>query len=136
MQEQPTEANRLTRPVVLVWRGLGLLFVVIGFAGAVLPVLPTTPFMLLALWAFAKGSPALHAWLITHPNFGPPLQDWSHHGVIPVRAKTVALGVMSLSLAMTVYMDVASPAVLGLIILLMLVGAGFILTRPSKRPTE
>ena len=62
MQDQPVESKTIRKPVLLIWRGLGLFFVAIGCAGVVLPVLPTTPFMLMALWAFAKGSPALHAW--------------------------------------------------------------------------
>ena len=136
MQDQPVESKTIRKPVLLIWRGLGLFFVAIGCAGVVLPVLPTTPFMLMALWAFAKGSPALHAWLITHPNFGPPLQDWTQHGVIPGRAKTVAVSVMLISLGVTVYSGVAGPVVLGLVIVLMLIGAAFILTRPSDRPTE
>ena len=136
MQNHPVEEKTIRKPVVLIWRCLGLLFVAIGCAGVVLPVLPTTPFMLLALWAFAKGSPALHAWLITHPNFGPPLQDWTRYGVIPRQAKTVAISVMLISLGVTIYSGAAGPVVLGLVIALMLAGAGFILSRPSDRPTE
>jgi len=113
---------------------LGILFVVIGIIGIVLPVLPTTPFMLLALWAFARSSQRLHDWLLNHRRFGPPLQRWNDYGVIPTRAKVTAVGVMSLSL---IYLTGFSDAPLLAIAagaLLMLIGASFIITRPGRVP--
>lgn len=67
----------------------GFLFVVGGWAcvgmavlGAVLPLLPTTPFLLLASFCFYRGSPRMHAWLHRSKWFGPTLDDWEHyHGI-------------------------------------------------------
>lgn len=83
-----------------VFGALGLGFVVLGVAGTVLPVLPTTPFLLLALWAFARSSRRLHDWLYHHPRLGPGLRAWRDHGVVPRRAKVIAVIFM---LASSVY---------------------------------
>src|SRR3546814_9486288 len=64
--------------------------------------MPTTVFLLIALWAFARGSPRFHTWLYTHPRFGPPLQAWDRHGVIRPGAKVVAIVAMAASLAITI----------------------------------
>jgi uncharacterized membrane protein YbaN (DUF454 family) len=64
--------------------------VAIGAAGIVLPLVPTTPFLLIAAWAAPKGSPRLAAWLDRHPRFGPPLQAWREQGAVPARAKRLA----------------------------------------------
>ena len=74
----------------ILWLLLGFLCVALGIIGAVLPVLPTTPFMLLAAFAFAKSSPRLHRWIVDHPTFGPPVRDWQAHGAISRRAKLMA----------------------------------------------
>lgn len=72
------------------WRLLALTFVALGLIGAVLPGMPTTVFMLLAVWAAGKGWPPLADWLLNHPQFGPPIRDWHEHGAIPRRAKRLA----------------------------------------------
>lgn len=72
------------------WRMLALTFVTLGLIGAVLPGMPTTVFMLLAVWAASKGWPPLADWLLNHPRFGPPIQNWQTHRAIPRRAKWLA----------------------------------------------
>jgi len=115
---------------------LGFVFFGIGIAGVVLPVLPTTPFMLLALWAFSNSSERFHNWLYTHPKFGPSLQSWRAHGVISRRAKTSAILVMTGSLIFLTMFSQAHWAVIYGSAALMLVGATFLLTRPSRVPVE
>lgn len=75
------------------WAYLGIGYAALGLAaaGVVLPLLPTTPFLLVAAWAFAKGSPRLERWLYEHPRFGPFLRDWRDRRAIPRRAKAAAL---------------------------------------------
>lgn len=118
----------------IVYFSLGWLFFFIGAIGVVLPVLPTTPFMLLALWAFSKSSQRFHHWLYHHKFFGPPLQKWVKYRVIPIQAKVVALSVMCLTViymfAFATYHYVYKVIALALIAY----GAFFILTKPSKPP--
>lgn len=69
----------------------------LGLVGLFLPVVPTVPFLLLAVWAAARSSPRLLAWLEYHPHFGQSLRDWRHGGVVRRRAKWTATVVMSAS---------------------------------------
>lgn len=95
------------RPVTDPFRSL--LYVAGGWAclalamlGVVLPLLPTTPFVLLASWCFYRGSPRIHAWLHRSRTFGPTLDDWHHyHGIrrgLKHRAVLMVLAVVGLSL--------------------------------------
>lgn len=77
---------------------LAWLMVGLGIVGIFLPLLPTTPFLLLAVWLFSRSSPRLAKWLMDHPLFGPPLGDWREEGAISRRAKISAVLLMSLAL--------------------------------------
>lgn len=111
---------------------LGWIFFGIGLAGAVLPGLPTTPFMLLALWAFSRSSQRFHRWLYSHKVFGPPLQQWHTDRVIPLKAKVFAIVMMVASLAWLVLFADVQAWVTGLTATVMLCGALFILSKPSR----
>lgn len=78
------------------WTWLGVLFLVVGAAGAVLPLLPTTPFVLLAAGCFAKSSPRMHAWLLRSELFGPVLRNWEQNRCMPRRARRISLLMMIL----------------------------------------
>jgi uncharacterized membrane protein YbaN (DUF454 family) len=121
----------MARPVFFV---LGWLFFALGVVGAFLPVLPTTPFMILALWAFARSSQRFHDWLYTHRVFGPPLQRWEEHRVIPTGAKMAAIGAMAASLTYLIFFTAVPAMALLATTALMAVGAGYILTKPGKIP--
>ena len=73
------------------WLLIGLTSLALGIAGVVLPLLPTTPFVLLSAYCFARSSPRLHDWLLAHRLFGPLIRNWQHHGAITPRAKMLAL---------------------------------------------
>jgi uncharacterized membrane protein YbaN (DUF454 family) len=116
--------------VRLIWLGLGGLFLATGLVGALLPVLPTTPFLLLAAGCFAKSSPRLHRWLLAHPTFGPPIRNWEENGAISRPAKRLAVGSMAVVLTISAVAGLSWKVLLaqGLLIA---VGAGFVLTRPD-----
>lgn len=73
-----------------VWLVLGLICVGLGLLGVVLPLLPTVPFILAAAFCFARSSERLHTWLMTHPTFGPLIENWEQNGAIGPRAKKLA----------------------------------------------
>lgn len=77
--------------------GLGLAFLALGIVGIVTPILPTTPFVILAAGCFAKSSPKFHRWLLNHPYFGQYIKNWEEKRAIPRRAKYLAWGMMTLS---------------------------------------
>jgi uncharacterized membrane protein YbaN (DUF454 family) len=113
---------------------LGWCFFGLGAVGVVVPGLPTTPFMLLALWAFSKSSRRFHDWLYSHPFFGPPLQDWERHRVISLPVKILALLAMVGALAYMI-LGAGVPAWVSLLTAaVMAYGAYFILGKPSKPP--
>ena len=110
---------------------IGVFFVAVGVVGAFLPVLPTTPFLVLALACFSRSSPRLENWLLNHEQFGPPLRAWREHGAIPRKAKFMAL--VGICIGFTIFMATASPGpILALAVgALMLFGLVFVFTRPS-----
>ncbi|MBD3667823.1 MAG: YbaN family protein [Kangiella sp.] len=74
----------------LFYRALAIMATGLGMVGVVLPLLPTTPFLIVAVWAAGKSSPRLELWLLEHPQFGPLLKGWRERGAIPVFAKYLA----------------------------------------------
>lgn len=79
----------------VLWLLGGALSLFTGFVGIFLPLLPTTPFVLLAAFCFSRGSARWEAWLLQHPRFGPMVRNWRAYRVIPLRAKQLATVMMA-----------------------------------------
>ena len=80
-----------------------------GIAGIFLPVLPTTPLVLLAAACFARSYRPFHEWLLAHRQFGPMIHEWQVHGSIPYRTKITAIVMMAVSLGVSVVFFVRPP---------------------------
>lgn len=94
---QPQRVLRRRHIAMLLWRLLALLSFGLAILGALLPVLPTVPFLLVAAWAASRGWPQFEAWLIRHPRFGPPVLRWRERGAVSRAAKWLASVMMAAS---------------------------------------
>ena len=114
---------------------IGLLCVGLGVLGVFLPVLPTTPFLLISLWAFSRSSLRLERWLLEHKRFGPRLLAWRLHRVIPLPAKLAAWGSMVASLTLMIVTGRSLIAIAGAASV-MAIGATYVASRPSRPPVD
>jgi uncharacterized membrane protein YbaN (DUF454 family) len=80
----------------------GLLSFALAIAGVFLPVLPTTPLVLLAAACFARSYRPFHEWLVAHRLFGPMVREWHEHRSIPWRVKLTAIGMMAATLGASI----------------------------------
>ena len=114
----------------LLWTAFGWVALALGAIGVLLPVVPTTPFVLLAAFAFGKGSPAMRQRLERSRHFGPAIRDWEERGAIQPRHKIVACGLMACSLVGAILL--ALPVGVLVVQAVAMGGAAlYILTRPS-----
>jgi uncharacterized protein len=125
MKAEPQSTKALKYLLIVV----GLFFVALGLVGIIIPGLPTTIFLIAAAACFAKSSPCLHAWLMSHPWFGAILTNWQETKTIPKKAKCFALLSM---LAATIYTFIILDDIWlkSFIVLLMLAPALFVYRLP------
>ncbi len=116
--------------VRFLYRTMGLAMVGLAIAGVFLPLLPTTPFLLVAAWAFARSSPRLHAWLRNHRRLGPFLHGWEERRAIPRGAKLLAVVGVSSGWGFLVYRG-AEPVVLAVSGALLALVVVWVISRPS-----
>lgn len=112
--------------LILAWLAVGL-----GIIGIFLPVLPTTPFMILGAALFARSSPRFEKWLLDHPRYGKPLTDWRRQGAIARPAKIASVSLMSASFLIVWF---AGPEAMALKIgvgIVLVLSALFVVTRPE-----
>lgn len=122
--------ERILRPLLF---AAGCVFVVIGIAGLILPLLPGTVFLILAAACFARSSPRFESWLLNHPQFGPSIRTWRETGSIPGHTKLIAIGAMILSFVLTIISGVPPIAIWCTATILAGV-AIYVATRPTTRP--
>lgn len=119
------------RPVARhVWTGFGALALGAGALGLVLPLLPTTPFVILAAFAFSKGSPRFARALHEHRVFGRIIAEWRANGAIAPRYKALALAMMGAALVTSIALAFGTTVIV-LQALAMTGAAAFILSRPN-----
>jgi uncharacterized membrane protein YbaN (DUF454 family) len=105
----------------------GLIFVGLAILGVVLPILPTTPFLLVAAACFAKSSPRLQKKLLANKTFGPLIHEWQQHRSIPRKAKRVALLTIILSVVWSAYL--LKSMMLTLLVFILVIGPFIFLWR-------
>ena len=118
------------KPAIRVfWLVVGILALALGGLGVVLPLLPTTPFVLIAAFAFANSSDTLHQWLLDHNIFGPLIANWQRYGAISRSAKVLSL--LSMVAVLVISLVMAVPAFV-IAVQALVVGACslFIISRP------
>ena len=109
---------------------LAYIAVALGIAGVFLPLLPTTPFLLVAVWAAPKGSQRVHDWVYDQPQFARLINDWHQQGAVPLSAKWLATAMMVASWLTLWWTEVHWGLLLGMSLFFVCVG-GFLWTRPN-----
>lgn len=122
---------RFTR---LFYLALGWLFVGLGVVGIIMPILPTTPFLIFAVWAFSRSSPETAAKIRAHRIIGPYVREWEAHGVIPAKAKVLAVIMMTAASYYLIYHSHAPQWLAVAVVAGMVLVAVYILSRPSRPP--
>jgi uncharacterized membrane protein YbaN (DUF454 family) len=104
----------------------------LGIIGAFLPIIPTTPFLILSAFLFSKSSPRVHDWLMNLPIAGQGIRDWQTNRVIRPRAKVLCGTMISLSLVL-IYINGRIPLIVKILVSVILVSVGtFVVSRKSK----
>lgn len=105
----------------LIWGAIGATGLGLAIIGAVLPVMPTVPFLIVAAYGFNRSSPRFHAALMNHPFFGPQIREWTEHRAISTRVKWVVCLSMALGLCVSFFL-LPRPFWLAQVLVLSLVG--------------
>ena len=117
------------------YKPLGFLFLAVGVLGVALPVLPSTPFILLAAWFFARSSERWHTRLLESELFGPMIRNWEQNRCISLRTKAVAIGSMLIAGGASIGFALEDPRLRVATAVLMAIGCVTILSlRTCKAP--
>ena len=116
--------------LALGWSCVGLAFI-----GIFVPGIPTTPFLIVALWAFAKSSKKFHAWLLNHKRFGPILQNWESHRVVPRKAK-ILMVILQFFAVIMFHFSIQNIYLTGILAITLIIVARWVLTFPSELPVD
>ena len=119
----------ISKPVFML---LGHLATALGVIGIFLPLLPTTPFLLLASYCYSKGSENFHRWLLNHKHLGPPIKNWERYGSIPLKVKAFVIPFILLNLGYVMVFVQVNYAIKGIVAVICLCVIGFIASRPSN----
>jgi uncharacterized membrane protein YbaN (DUF454 family) len=114
-QERPAVRKHASMTVRVLLVIAGSLCLVLAVAGVFTPVLPTTPFVLLAAACYARASTRFHGWLLANRTFGPLIREWERHRSIPHRTKMLAISMMAVTLSVSVVFFVEPPWLKGVL---------------------
>ena len=112
---------------------LGWCCVGMAFIGVFVPGIPTTIFLIVALWAFARSSKKFHSWLLNHKRFGPILQNWESHKVVPRNAK-ILMVILQISAVIIFHYSLQNIYLTVLLIITLIFVARYVLSLPSELP--
>ncbi len=129
-------ARRHARPVRAFFVALGTVFLGLGALGLFIPVLPTTPFVLLAAACYLRASTRLHQRLVSSRTFGPTIVAWQERGAIPPRAKAIAIAMVILTFGFSIAVAVEPPLLRASLAALGIVLVVWLARRPSWSPPE
>ena len=116
--------------ITIGWSCVGLAFI-----GTFVPGIPTTIFLIVALWAFAKSSKKFHSWLLNHKRFGPILQNWESHKVVPRRAK-ILMVILQISAVIIFHYSLQNIYLTAILIITLIFVARYVLSLPSELPVN
>ncbi|MEH6576937.1 MAG: YbaN family protein [Amphritea sp.] len=113
----------------------GMFCIVLGLIGVILPILPTTPFLLVAAFCFSRSSEKLHQYLLNHRLFGTIISNWENYGVIPLKAKILASIMMPLMVSYPLFFKSFHLGLKAIVVVTVCLAALYIWSRPSE-PTS
>ena len=114
---------------------IGWLCVGLAFVGTFVPGIPTTIFLIVALWAFARSSKKFHSWLLNHKRFGPILQNWESHKIVPRNAK-ILMVILQISAVIIFHYSLQNIYLTVLLIITLIFVARYVLSLPSELPVN
>ena len=117
----------------MIYLSLGWICVGLAFVGIFIPGIPTTPFLIVALWAFAKSSKKFHKWLLNHKRFGPLLRNWESHKVVPQKAK-ILMVILQITAVIMIHYSLNNLLVTFSLAILLIIVAWYVISLPSKIP--
>ncbi|MEH2502324.1 uncharacterized membrane protein YbaN (DUF454 family) [Bradyrhizobium sp. AZCC 1578] len=115
----------------IIYFSLGWVMVALGVIGLVMPLMPGTVFLIVAVACFARSSPRFEAWLLDHPTFGKPLRDWRAAGAIPRSAKAMACAGMTIGFLVFWYSVEPSLPLAVAVAVMFLACAVYVVSRPA-----
>jgi uncharacterized membrane protein YbaN (DUF454 family) len=114
----------------------GTISLALGIIGIILPILPTTPFLLLAAYCYSRGSKKFHDWLLNHRLFGKYIRDWMEGRGIPRRTKAFAIGLLWITILISIFLFVDVIWVEVVMLAVAIIVSAHIIRIKSKVPSE
>ena len=115
----------------IIWYSVGAIAFSFGVVGVILPVIPTVPFLLIAVWAFARSSPALRQKILNHRVYGPPIKAWQERGAIGRFAKIWAIMAMGIGVVFSIWAGMPVWLIMAQVVVCLSISL-YVATRPEN----